>query len=306
MMTEERKKEVVEGLKKAREFFGDGRNKEAQESIDSLIDSLTDEELTMEDDEYEYVDFKSPIEEGIYRAERSTIKAEKDEERKEAGENEPDENDETDKELRLIDFPVSNLYVLSGSIAMEMKDYGRALEQLGQAMEWNPTNPEIAFEYAEVVKRMGSADQFFELTKRIFPHIYSSQQLAHAYRNAAYYYETRRDADKALAMLAFSNGYEENENAKREMQAIMKDTGIEHKQITSDEIRQICEADDIPFGPDRAVIQMAGGNGMYFLEKKNYQMAYYFISIAYDLTRDPQLKDKLDEISRKINEQNND
>lgn len=300
MMTEARKKEVEEGLEKSRELFKNRKLDEAQQTIDALIDSLTDEEAVMEDDDYEYIDFKSPVEEGIYRSERDSIENEKKELREEdkVQNDDEDTDEESNKEIRLIDFPVSNMYVLSGSIAMEREDYGHALEQLGEAMDWNPINPEIAFEYAEVVKRMGSVDQFLELTKRIFPHIYTPSQLAHAYRNVAYYYESKHDADKALAMLAFSNGFEESEGAKREINAIMKDIGEESRQISSDDIKKICEDDDIPFGPDVNVIQMTGGNGLYFFDKKNYNMSKYFLTLAYNLTHAPQLKEKLDEIDK--------
>lgn len=304
-MTEERKKEIIDGLEKSRNLFKERKLEEAQKTIDDLISSLSDDELVMEDEKYEYVDFKSPIEEGIYRAERRSIEEEKKEiEQEENSEDDGTESDiieeESDKDLKLTEYPVSNLYVLSGSIAMERQDYGKALEQLEEAMNWNPINPEIAFEYAEVVKRMGSVDQFFELNKRIFPHTYTTSQLAHAYRNAAYYYESKKEAHKAIAMIVFANEFEENDNAKKELQAIMKEIGTDHLQITTDEIEEICKADNIQFGPDMGVVQMAARNGIYFLNNKNYQMAYFFLSIAYNLTHDQNIKKKLDEAAGQI------
>lgn len=306
-MNEIRKKEIENELMGTRKLFVNGNLDDAQKKIDRVIDSLSSDELIKEDKRFEYLDFKNPIEEGLYRVRRRDIYSERDEERRQLEDNEENrleddvrEERADEKEIKLVEYPVSNLFVLCASIALQRGDYGKALESLEEAMEWNPISPEIAFEYAETVKRMGAIDQFFTLTKRNFQNIYSSGQLGHAYRNAAYYYETSNESKKALAMLAFSTGFDDNENAKREINAILKEDGKDHIQISIDDVKKICDEDDIPFGPDPLVIKLSSQNGMYFMQDKNYQMAYYFLSIAYDLTRDPAIKNKLDEIADQI------
>lgn len=274
----ERTEEILKQLDNARVLFRDDKRDEAQKVITGLIDSLTDDELCQEDDRYLYFDFKTAMEEGIYR-----------------NENAPE------KEIRKTLLPISNIYVLSGSIAMDQEDYGLALERLGEAMDWNPISPEIAFEYAETVKRMGSVDQFLELTRRIFPHIYTSRQLAQAYRNVAYYYEAKEQNKLAASSLVLSLGLCRNEAADRELGILSQMIPEDQRTIDLDELQAQYEKDDIPFGPDEEVLKLAQATGNYYYSRGEEQPAFYFLSVVYDLTKDEELKKTLDKLAEKIN-----
>lgn len=278
-MTDKEKKQITDSLDQTRKLFKNKKLDEAQDIISASIAKFTDDEPKKEDDETLYFDFKTAIEESIYRNE-----------------------EKPEKTILLPEIPVSNIYLISGSIAMEQEDYGTSLERLEEAMEWNPINPDIAFQYAEVVKRMGSYDQFLELTKRIFPHIYLPSQLAHAYRNVGFYFETKNQTKNAMAAFFFSLGYEDNEAVKHEIAELAKEVPEGERSLDLGEFQKVCEENDIPFGPDPDVVNLAYASGVFFKRENEPMRAFYFLNIAYALTRDEKLKPMIEEEGKKIKE----
>ncbi len=269
-MKQETKEMLVKAQEETRELFKNRKLQEAANRIQKAIEELELDPPVSEDDECICFDFKTAMEEVIYRQE-----------------------EKPKKKVRLAEAPVSNAYLISGSIAMELEDYTLALRRLEQAMDWNPINPEIAFEYAEVVKRMGAIDQFLELTRRIFPHIYSPSQLAHAYRNVGYYFEKKEMWREAVGAFMFSLGYESVPVIHQELAAIAKDKGQEAAAPDLGEFEDICREHDIPFGPDRDLVGLAISHGMYFIKEKDGLRGEYFLRVAHGLTKDPQLAELL-------------
>ena len=269
-MRQETKEMLVTAQEKTRELFKDRKLEEAAACIRQAIEEMEKDPPVSEDEECICFDFKTAMEEVIYRQE-----------------------EKPKKKVRLAEAPVSNAYLISGSIAMELKDYATALKRLEQAMDWNPINPEIAFEYAEVVKRMGSVDQFLELTRRIFPHIYSPSQLAHAYRNVGYYFEKKDMWSEAVGAFMFSLGYETVPTIQQELMAIAKEKGDQAKAPALADFEEICKANDIPFGPDPELVGLAISHGMFFLKEKDGLRGEYFLRIAHGLTKDPKIAELL-------------
>ena len=143
-MTDKEKQEFIDTLEKTRKLFHENQMDEAQRTISALIDTFNDDFPKKEDEDTLYFDFKTAMEESIYRLE-----------------------EKPEKKIQLPEVPVSNVYLISGSIAMQQGDYATALERMEEATGWNPISPEIALQYAETVKRMGSIDQFLELPTAI-------------------------------------------------------------------------------------------------------------------------------------------
>lgn len=279
-MTDKEKQNFIDTLEKTRELFKENKLDEAQKTITGLIDTFNDDFPKKEDDETLYFDFKTAMEESIYRME-----------------------EKPEKKIKLPGVPVSNVYLISGSIAMQQGDYATALERMEEAMDWNPISPEIAFQYAEAVKRMGSIDQFLELTTEIFPHIYAGKQLAQAYRNIAYYYEMKNEIKKAMEAFFYSQVYDEREEVKNELNELGKHLKEDEKTINLAEFPEICKNDGIPYGPDKEVVQLAYLSGRYFDENaKDPIKAYYFYTIAYGLTKDDKVKEKAERQRKKIQE----
>jgi predicted Zn-dependent protease len=283
-MTDKEKQEFIDTLEKTRQLFRENKLDEAQNTITALINTFTDDYPKKEDEETLYFDFKTAMEESIYRLE-----------------------EKPEKKIQCAEVPVSNVYLISGSIAMQQGDFATALERMEEAMDWNPISPEIAFQYAEAVKKMGSMDQFLELTAEIFPHIYAGKQLAQAYRNIAYYYETKNEIKKAMEAFFYSQVYDEREEVKKELSELGKHLKDDEKTINLAEFPEICKKDGIPFGPDKQVVQLAYLSGRYFEENaKDPQKAYYFYTIAYGLTKDDKVKEKAAKQREKIQESKKD
>ncbi|MQN01140.1 MAG: tetratricopeptide repeat protein [Lachnospiraceae bacterium] len=273
-MNEEQIQKFKDTLEETEKLYNDRKLDEAQKLVSDFIDTFTDDFPVKEDDEYLYFDFKTAIEEAIYVNEELPK-----------------------KKMRPIGVPVSNVYVISGSIALEQGDYSTALERLEEAMDWNPISPDIAFEYAEAVRMMGSLDQYLDLTKRIFPHIYMGVQMAQAYRNIAYYYEQKGEKRKAIESLLYSLIYDENnKDVENEINEISEGLSEEEKTINMAEFPDICKNDGIPFGPDQLVLKIAYASARHFEKvEPDPRKSYYYYYIMYELTRDDKMKEKAEQ-----------
>lgn len=68
------------------------------------------------------------------------------------------------------------------------------------------------------------------------------------------------------------------------------------------EFPNVCKNDGIPFGPDKTVVQLAYVTAQYFEKENDPMRSFYFYNIAYELTRDPKVKEKADEQRKKMDE----
>ena len=221
----------------------------------------------------EYHTFNTPIEEIIYR-----------------------HRCQPKKELRQAPEPLSLLYMNLGVVLLELEEMDAAKDALEKAMRWNPIDADIAFEHAEIFKKLGRMDEFFKLTMGIFPNVYQRRHLARCYRNLGYYFVEKELWEVAASCYLISIHYDKDTpQAQSELWYIQQKADAGFSMPTSEEeIEKYARQYHIPMGANQDVIGIA----MYFGEQSEkggqIDAAKYFYSIAYDLTGFDEIKERID------------
>lgn len=92
-----------------------------------------------------------------------------------------------DKDIRRAQIPYTEIYMLYGSLLVELKRIPEAQEALRKGLRWNPVSFRITSEYIETYKMTGELEQFFNLTKEAFKIAFRSVDVARCYRNLGFY-----------------------------------------------------------------------------------------------------------------------
>jgi len=203
------------------------------------------------------------------------------------------------KELRRAQVDYSEMYFQYGSLLFEFKRWEDAEAALAKAMRWNPTYARVAFEHAETFKVRGMIDEFKDLTMDIFRYAYRPDDVAHCYRNLAYYYVEKKEYKPAVCCLLFSNQYEKNQVAMSELYYISQQTG-EIYDPTAEELHAVFEVYEIPYAPDVEILKLAYGYGKHFYDNGDMHSAVYFLEIVTWFHEDADLMEMFEDARSKI------
>lgn len=234
----------------------------AKELLESMVTKFEDVNFYQDDSVSEYHTFNSLLEEILY------------------------ENiHETKKEIRRATEPYSILYLTLGSVLFELGELENAKVALEKAIHWNPIDPNITFEYAEVFKIQGDLDGFLKSTMSAHQHCYQKNHLARFYRNLGYYFIEKKLWKMAAGCYMFSLHYEnDHKNAQSELWYIQQQAGEDFEIPTQSELLIDFGEYNIPFGANRDVVGILVALGKQGKEHGNFDFARHYLQIAYELT----------------------
>lgn len=193
----------------------------------------------------------------------------------------------------------STIYLVQGSILLEMGRYEAANESLKKALRWNPVSIKVRVEYMETLKKLGRMDEYFKKTIASFDYAYRSVDLARCYRNLGFYFIEELKYEEAKACYILSLQYEpDSKTALSELYLIDQKTNGKIENPTPDAMRKCAEKYGFPIGARSHVLQIAYSFGKSSLENNQNEMAEYFFTILYDLTDDADFKQILDDLKK--------
>lgn len=238
------------------------------------------EEMNMYEDDAvsEYYCFREPMEEILYR-----------------------QYNEPEKDIRRAQVDYAEMYLLYGSLLIELNRLEDASAALDKAKRWNPAYARLAFEHAESYKMRGLLEDFARFTRDTFKYAYRPEDLARCYRNMSYYFVEKKEYKAAVCCLMFSAQFAKSEIVNSELYYISQEMG-EMYNPSGDEIEECFKKYDIPFGPEEEMLKTAYAYGMHFYEQGDLQSAAYFLSIVGIYVNDDKLNKILDEIASRIKE----
>ena len=201
------------------------------------------------------------------------------------------------KTLRQAPEPISDLYLNFGCVLFELKKFTDAELALKKAARWNPIDPNISFEHAEIYKRRGDMAEFYARTIDVYPRAYTKNFLARCYRNLGYYFVEEKLWKPAAACYMFSTHYEPNgKQAQSELWYIQQNADENFSLPSVAEIEQYSEQYKIPLTANRDIVGLALEVGRQTAQAKQNDLAKYFFGIAYDLTESDDIKKMLDDL----------
>jgi tetratricopeptide (TPR) repeat protein len=256
--------------------------KRALEIIESLLPRIENEDGELlfyrEDSVSQYFNFRNPLEKNLYI-----------------------EIYKPQKEVRDMEEEYGVFYSVYGRLLFELKRYPESKRALIKAARIIPINVETIFELSEISKVHGAWQEYKNYTIQALEIAYSSASLSRCYRNLGYYFIEVHNIKAAIAAYYTSLQFEPNSAMTYgQLFYIQKHFRVPTPMPTRDEAEAILNAHDIQFGPNDIVLNLAAKLGRSLELARKYNMARFFYSILYDLTKDDKVKVLIDKLSNYI------
>lgn len=184
------------------------------------------------------------------------------------------------KELRLADRDYGRFYFLYSKLQ------GNDETLLTKAIAWNPYCAAYWFEYAELLKQQDNLQRLREVLGQMFEFLNDRQDIGTAYQYLGYYYEQQKMYELAACLYRFSMVYDGNDFAARDKLAELScASGInfKYRHWKIDEIKDELKKSSLPTGASNTVLKTAYQWWKLALEKKAYDIVYYFKNIYHCL-----------------------
>ncbi len=202
-----------------------------------------------------------------------------------------------EKEFGRTPFDFCMYLTAYGYILVEMGRGREAIPILEKAIKFNPVNTGSRFELIETYKMLHEPAKQLYTIRETLPMASTPEEIARCLCDLGYYCVEIKDYDSAVAFYYTSMLYAPNDRVTGELQHIAM---LKGKQIDPPEKQDIDSAYSkykIKDVPNPVVINMAYSLGEYCVEHNAHpQESLYYYSIAYNLTRDEKIKEKLDRL----------
>ncbi len=273
--TSEEENHAMDVLMQANDYLN---NNDLRAALNLLDDFIKDFPLRYQDDKVnEYHSFENPLEEALF-----------------------DKYIKCEKELRYIpdNQPLFDLFYMYGSLLLEFSRFEDAENALSYALKLNPVSTRAIYEISEIYKTRGDLDKFYDNTISALSYSYSSSDLARGYRNLGYYFIEKEDFELATALFNFSLSYDYNPMAFSEIEYI-RSKGFD-ESVSDDRALELLEKNNIQTGPNPEIMNLLTNFVVNFEFMGYLNSAIFFYRIAYDLTGDEAIMDKIKSLQESI------
>ena len=246
----------------------------AEKLMSDLISRFEKAKLFQNDSVSEYHTFANVIQELLYR----TYQKEK-------------------IDIRRATEPFSEMYLVYGSLMVEVGRLEDAKAALEKALRWNPADVRILFEYAETFKMEGDFDKFLDVTKEAWKYAYEKSSVARCCRNAGFYFSEKEMWSEAAGYLLASLQYDRQSlNAQSELYYIHGKAGESFVEPSLQEAQEIAAKYNMPIGPDADLVAILYIHGKHFHDVGMNDISEQLLKAVYDLAPIKEIGDLLQEI----------
>ena len=201
------------------------------------------------------------------------------------------------KDLRRPEMiPYTEIYMLYGSLLMELNRLDEAREALQKGLRWSPLNFQIMSEYIETFKMEGDMDKFFEKTVEAFKIAIHAPAVARCFRNLGYYFVEKKLYSEAIAAYLLSTRFEKDSKQVQSELYYINQVAGGIKEPSYEVVEAYSEKYGFPTGANGDILGLAYTYGKHFMEDGQNEAARYCIGILYELTQDEDVKKMLDSI----------
>lgn len=204
------------------------------------------------------------------------------------------------KEQKIIRITPDHMYkynYLRGVVDVKLGLLDEAEEAFYIALRWFPNAFPVLLELANIAMVKKDLDKVPSLIAEAQKYCFVPSELARCFRAAGYYGFLKEDYRLAMAGYLTSTIFDQTTDIKKELTMAAQNLGqTEFKPLTPDESKKELEKIGLIFGGNVEIIKMAIALSREFASRKNYQTAIYFMQVAYNLTRDDNIKAGLEEL----------
>ena len=215
-------------------------------------------------------------------------------------------NDGTFKEnSKMVFFSFdATIYFMYGSVLWNLEEFEEAQTAFEKARKWNPVSASITLQYAETLSINGniSGKKCLKLFNEVFKYTFEPKELAYVYRTLGKFFSENELWKEAYICYNTSLKYDDNSgDAYNELEFIQDESGITENDISFGDEMKFTNNYGISLKPNQKIIKLAVDCGEEAYAEEDFEMAKYFLDIAYNLSPKAEIKNLLDEIEKELN-----
>lgn len=206
----------------------------------------------------------------------------------------------------MLDY--STLYSNYGNVLLHFNEYENALKSFKLSYNYNPVNVKAIFGLCELYRIEKNWNEFYNLTIQSFRYDYSLVDLSKSFENLSIYYLNEyhvfnddENLKLAIYLERLAEYYDGSNDSNENRTSIEFDEdSLNQYDQSIEEIKEYLKSKGLPYGPSIEVITICKNLGFQLDEDKKVVPALFYFNIAYDLTKDPAIKDVIDDLDAKV------
>lgn len=178
--------------------------------------------------------------------------------------------------------------------------YAGAVQAYERALELNPVSPEIYLHLIRCLYRMHHLEEMHERTLRMYPFVCTKAELAQYYRWLGCWYLEEYQPELSECVYRYSMLFEKSRQAEEEIRYLETALSAKMPDYSVQEMQNRLRGADIPVHASNvtaALLVKAGEEAEQSPENAWRQQALDCYRMAYDLTADPELQDRIRKLS---------
>ena len=205
----------------------------------------------------------------------------------------------------ILDY--STLYSNYGKVLLHFNEYEDALKSFSLSYNFNPVNVKAIFGLCDIYKHNNDWNEYYNLAIHSFRYSYSVEDLAKSFRNLSLYYlnefkdsNNKEDIRLAIYLDKLALSYDGSKEDQISFNGIDENLFNEFNGHNIEDIKEYLKSKGLPYGPSIEVVTICKNLGFQLDEDKKVVPALFYFNIAYDLTKDPAIKDVIDDLNSKV------
>ena len=210
-----------------------------------------------------------------------------------------------DAETNPTTIPISNIYQDKALILCNLDRYAEAREVLADALRWNPVDASLYLDDADILTILEDNEEAWDQVVKGYSFAYNRPQLSRVYVSAAHLIARYGEIDDSIALLEAALAFTDDTETQNDIIDGLGVLGVSSLgNCDMDEIAKVCEKYGFEFGAQKDISRLALRNGEAAEMSSQYDAAYYYYGIAYDLTYDDGLKKHMKKLKPKCTRKN--
>ena len=202
-------------------------------------------------------------------------------------------------ELIKLEEPYSSYYFHLGYNLFYLEDYEETIKVLDTALKYNEILTDAYILQSESYYKLGNIEKFFSKIEMGLKYAYNSFQIANCYYLLAKYFLDINDKKTTQVCAYLSQSYIKTEQVQKILKDVDELPGETISPTDVHKMKEVLDQKKIQFGPNTQILSTLNK----ILEepkiKENVNLRKYFLTVLYDLSRNPKIKEEIDTLNNK-------
>lgn len=198
------------------------------------------------------------------------------------------------KVLLRLEEPYASYYFHLGYNLFYLEDYEETIKVLDTAIQYDGVFTDAYILQGESYLKLGNIDKFFVKIEKGLELSYNRFQIANCYYLLSKYFYDVNDKKASLVCAYLSNSYIVSDQIQTMLKQINEMPGEAVNPTDVEEMKSVLENKKIQFGPNIKILSTLKKISMEPKIQENPNLKRYFLTLLYDISRDPKVKEEID------------